>query len=100
MKNTCQKITQILRVHLVSILALLLLGLGNGMSPNAQAAILSWSGASGAGANWNDSANWGFAGTPANGDTLIFPGGVLRLTNTNDIPGLTLSQIRFVGASG
>ena len=35
-------------------------------------ATLSWSGGGG-GANWNDSGNWGFAGTPTNGDTLIFP---------------------------
>src|SRR5206468_1453338 len=68
--------------------------------PSVQGAVLSWSGTSPSGANWNDNQNWGFAGTPTNGDTLIFPGGALRLTNTNDIPSLTLNQIRFVGASG
>src|SRR5438094_9810520 len=100
MKIICQQLARIFRVPFVSFPVLLLVGSGIGMSPSARAAVLSWSGASGANANWSDSANWGFAGTPANGDTLIFPGGVLRLTNTNDIPGLTLSQIRFVGASG
>ncbi len=33
---------------------------------------LSWSGGGGANAYWNNSANWGFAGVPANGDTVIF----------------------------
>jgi autotransporter-associated beta strand protein len=64
------------------------------------AANLSWSGASATSGNWNDSANWGFVGTPANGDTLIFPSAQPRLNNTNNIAGLTLNQIRFVGAGG
>ena len=76
-----------------------LLGLSSGLSPELQAAILSWSGGSGSTVAWNDSANWGFAGTPANGDTLIFPGGGARQTNVNNIAGLILNQIRFVGAS-
>jgi autotransporter-associated beta strand protein len=62
-------------------------------------ATLSWSGGGSSG-NWNDSGNWGFAGTPASGDTLIFSGAQPRLNNTNNIAGLTLNQIRFVGASG
>src|SRR5258708_7863962 len=66
MKKTYQQIAQILRVDVFSILALLLLGLESGLSSNANAAVLSWSGASGATANWDDSANWGFAGIPAN----------------------------------
>jgi len=66
---------------------------------SSQAATLSWSGA-GTSGNWNDSGNWGFAGTPAVGDTLIFPAGQPRLVNTNNIVGLTLNQIRFAGASG
>src|SRR5215471_17413622 len=64
-----------------------------------EAANLSWSGGGSSG-NWSDSGNWGFAGTPATGDTLIFSGAQPRLNNTNDIAGLTLNQIRFVGASG
>jgi len=66
----------------------------------SHAATFSWSGGSASDGNWSDSANWGFVGTPGNGDTVIFPGGVSRLTNTNDIIGLTLGQIRFVGTSG
>ncbi len=65
----------------------------------SQAAILAWSG-NGATTNWNDSGNWGFAGTPTNGDTLIFPGSQPGMTNYNNIPGLTLNQIRFAGVGG
>jgi autotransporter-associated beta strand protein len=61
---------------------------------------LSWTGSGGADANWSNSANWGFLGTPANGDTLIFPGGVANLINTNNFVGLVLGQIRFAGAGG
>ena len=65
-----------------------------------QANTLSWSGGSSTSANWSDSGNWGFVGTPANGDTVIFPGGVARLTNTNNISPLILNAIQFAGASG
>jgi len=65
----------------------------------SSAATLSWSGG-GAVNNWSDSGNWGFAGTPTNGDILIFPAGQPRLNNTNNIASLTLNQIRFVGAGG
>src|SRR2546422_915834 len=64
-----------------------------------QAASLSWSGGGTTG-NWSDSGNWGFAGTPATGDILIFPAAQPRLNNTNNMASLTLNQIRFVGASG
>ena len=65
------------------------------LSNPMHAAILSWSGGGGANADWNNSANWGFAGTPANGDTLIFPASQPNLLNTNNIAGLTLNQIRL-----
>src|ERR1044071_734538 len=60
---------------------------------------LTWSGGGSSG-NWSDSGNWGLAGTPANGDILIFPAAQPRLNNTNNIASLTLNQIRFVGAGG
>jgi autotransporter-associated beta strand protein len=63
------------------------------------AAILSWSGG-GANAFWSNPANWGFVGTPNNGDTLIFSASQPNLLNSNNIVGLTLNQIRFVGAGG
>ena len=51
-------------------------------------------------AYWNNSANWGGAGTPANGDTIIFQGPQPTLLNTNNIADLVLNQIRFIGGSG
>ena len=69
------------------------------LPPKAPAATLSWSGGGGGG-NWNDPLNWGFAGTPTNGDTLIFSVPQPRLANTNNISSLTLNQIRFAGPGG
>jgi fibronectin-binding autotransporter adhesin len=66
----------------------------------AQGAILSWSGGGGANAYWNNSANWGYAGTPQNYDTLIFPAGQPNQINTNNIANLNLNQIIFAGAGG
>lgn len=67
---------------------------------SANANILSWSGGSSTTANWSDNANWGFAGTPANGDTLVFPASQPRPTNTNNIAGLVLAEVRFAGPGG
>lgn len=61
---------------------------------------LSWSGDGGANANWNNSANWGYAGTPQNYDTLIFPASQPNLINTNNISNLNLNQIIFAGPGG
>ncbi len=78
----------------------LLLGAGLLLAaPYSRGAVYSWSGGATT-ANWSESANWGFAGTPANGDTVIFPASQPKLTNTNNISNLSLSQIRFVGAGG
>jgi autotransporter-associated beta strand protein len=66
---------------------------------SAHASTFSWSGGGSSG-NWSDSGNWGFAGTPTNGDIVVFVTGQPRPNNTNNIPGLTLSEIRFVGAGG
>ncbi len=59
---------------------------------------LIWSGG-GATANWGDSGNW-FGVVPNNGDILVFQGGQPKPFNTNNIVGLTLNQIRFIGTSG
>src|SRR6476620_10943167 len=67
-------------------------------APKLFADTLIWSGG-GATANWNDSGNW-FGVVPANGDILVFQGGQPKPNNTNNIVGLTLNQIRFIGASG
>src|SRR5215831_9992618 len=65
---------------------------------HSQAAVLTWSGAGTTG-NWSTSANWGGV-TPNYGDTLVFPAGKPRLTNTNDFVGLIVASIRFTGAGG
>ncbi|HTY87182.1 MAG TPA: autotransporter-associated beta strand repeat-containing protein [Candidatus Acidoferrum sp.] len=67
---------------------------------SARSAVLTWSGSGGANANWNNSANWGGAGTPQNFDTLIFPAGQPNQTNTNNLANLNLNQIVFNGAGG
>ena len=80
---------------------LCLLGAGLIYAAPTQANTLSWTGGSSTSANWSDSGNWGFLGTPANGDTLFFPGGGARLTNTNNSASpLILNSIHFAGASG
>ena len=57
-------------------------------------ATLTWNGGGGANGNWNDSANWGGSGIPANGYTLVFQG-ASGLNSTNNISGLTLNQVEF-----
>ena len=70
------------------------------LSGPLRAAILNWSGGGGANANWNNSANWGGAGTPQNFDTLVFPAGQPNQVNTNNISNLNLNRICFAGAGG
>jgi autotransporter-associated beta strand protein len=70
------------------------------LSNPLHAAILNWTGGGGANANWNNSANWGGAGTPQNFDTLVFSAGQPNLINTNNISNLNLNQIIFTGAGG
>ena len=70
------------------------------LSHPLHAAVFSWSGGGGGNAYWSNSANWGFVGTPGNGDTVIFSASQPNLLNTNDIAGLTLNRIVFVGPGG
>jgi len=70
------------------------------LTVSSRANVLSWTGGGGGNAYWNNSANWGFAGVPANGDTVIFPGGAPNLLNTNNLVSLILNQIHFAGAGG
>jgi len=65
----------------------------------AHANSLVWTGGGTPNGNWNNSANWGSIGIPGNGDTVVFQGTV-NLVNTNNFAGLTLSQVRFIGATG
>jgi autotransporter-associated beta strand protein len=68
------------------------------LAPIARGDTLIWNGA-GATGKWSDSGNW-FGVTPTNGDILVFQGGQPKPINTNDIAGLTLNQIRFIGTIG
>jgi len=79
----------------VAILAALLLGL----TATVEANVYSWSGGGTTG-YWNDTGNWGFAGVPANGDSLVFPAPSSLVSTTNNIAGLVLAQIRFAGNGG
>ncbi len=60
---------------------------------HSRATTLIWNGG-GANGNWSSAANWFGAGTPTNGDTVVFQGAA-GLNNTNNIANLTLSQIQF-----
>ena len=71
------------------------------LSPGRVAAnVLSWSGGGAPDFNWGNANNWGGAGVPGNGDTIIFQGPQPGLISTNNIGALTLNQIRFIGTSG
>jgi autotransporter-associated beta strand protein len=69
------------------------------LSQDSGAATLSWTGGSSVTAGWSDSANWSPNAVPGNGDTLVFPSSpLLRQTSTNDLAGLTLNQVQFIGS--
>ena len=55
-----------------------------------------WTGL-GADANWSTAANWSPAGSPQNGDALVFPSGASRLTNINNLTGRAVRAIRISG---
>jgi autotransporter-associated beta strand protein len=67
----------------------------------ANAASCIWTGGSLANSNWSSAANWNNCGgahaVPVNGDTLGFPDGVPRLTNTNDIVKLIAAKLVIAG---
>jgi autotransporter-associated beta strand protein len=64
----------------------------------ASAATLTWTGWSFLSANWSDTANWYTEAVPNNGDTLIFPSNASQTETANDLVGLTLNQLQFVGS--
>jgi autotransporter-associated beta strand protein len=61
-------------------------------------AIHTWTGASATSSNWSDAANWN-GGAPSSSESevaLVFPVAARR-ENTDDIPNLTVQEIRFTG---
>lgn len=67
---------------------------------SSHAATRIWTGGHASSANWNLRDNWGGVAVPANGDTVVFPSGAPRLVNTNNITGLRLHEIQFLGLGG
>ncbi len=67
---------------------------------STHAATRIWSGGHASSANWNLRDNWGGIAVPANGDTVVFPSGAARLVNTNNLAGLRLHEIQFLGLGG
>ena len=77
-------------------LALVAALLGATAGTVSAAATRTWTGA-GATANWSDAGNWD-SGVPVAGDTLVFPAGAARMTNTNDLAaGTAFDTVRFTG---
>ena len=70
-----------------------------GFAASANANVLSWSGG-GTSGFWNDAGNWGFVGTPGNGDSVVFPAPSSLVSTTNNIVGLSLALIHFAGNGG
>src|SRR5438067_903220 len=64
----------------------------------SRAASLTWNGG-GTDSNWSTVFNWSPAQAPVSGDSLTFDG-FGRLTNTNDVSGLTLSGVTFAPTAG
>lgn len=62
-------------------------------------AVRSWTGG-GANAYWGTAENWAPAGTPQDGDDLVFPAGAARTANTNNLNSRTFNSITFNGAGG
>jgi hypothetical protein len=81
-------------------LALLLGLLASPGISTIHAATRIWSGGHASSANWNLRDNWGGVAVPANGDTVVFPSGASRLVNTNNLAGLRLHEIQFLGLGG
>jgi fibronectin-binding autotransporter adhesin len=65
----------------------------------ASAATITWDGGSVVDGNWSRAENWAGDVLPVDGDSLVFPSGAARLTNTNDMGG-TLTTIETVTISG
>ncbi len=68
---------------------LLTLGLAAACADPAAAAIRTWSGSSASSGNWTTAANWVGGTAPSAGDSLVFPAGASRLSNTNNYTAYT-----------
>lgn len=86
------------------ITSALILGL---LSGGASAAVVTWDGGANNGGNWSGSGggghdgdrNWNPNSPPINGDSLVFAG-TTRLTNNNNITGLSIIGLTFSNTAG
>jgi autotransporter-associated beta strand protein len=94
MKNTSVQIRVSVLLSVVSAIALF-------STSRACAATNTWTGQSGVGNNWSDSANWSTLSAPSANDRLFFDDGSgLRTNPTNDYaPGTIFNQIEFNGST-
>jgi autotransporter-associated beta strand protein len=67
-------------------------------APLTQGVAHLWTGGSATTSNWSDNANW-MSGAPTEPSAvLLFPSSAARLTNTNDLTGLSIQSITFSGS--
>lgn len=80
----------------LAALATLISTVSTGLTTSiAQAATLTWTGASTSSTNWSDPDNWSGAVAPISGDALVFDGSTTT-TNTNDLAsGTTIAGITW-----
>ncbi len=64
----------------------------------AHGAVITWDGGSTVDSNWQTGANWVGDAPPAAGDTLVFPAGAARPSNTNNFAaGTSFYQLQLTG---
>jgi len=68
-----------------------------GITHTSFAATRTWTGGSSSSSDWGYYANWQNGNIPQEGDDIVFPSGVSRLTNRNTFIGRTFHSIRFTG---
>ncbi|MBI3852777.1 MAG: hypothetical protein HY298_21185 [Verrucomicrobia bacterium] len=88
------KTQRLLVIGLLGILAV-----SANLSPRAEAALRTWTGAAANDSRWTTANNWS-NGPPVAGDDLLFPGGAAHPNNNNDYaPGTTFNSIIFSGTN-
>jgi len=87
------------RASLAMIIPFAVTGFLLGGLSSSFAALRQWTGA-GPNAFWSTASNWSPVGAPQPGDALVFPDSAARQTSTNDLVGLVLGEVSFVGNGG
>jgi hypothetical protein len=84
-----------LLLRTLRLLSVLIAALALSSAASAQTA-RTWTG--NVGSLWSNFANWSPSGVPTNGDRLVFPAASTALTSANDLFGLSLGGITFLGS--